>query len=1017
MPERIVVCFRARPQNVAGQHDANRLESIRFFLQRAEPLGARVCSWGSLSFAFAFLVEELEEALEFVIGHEARPHAALLCIGISQGEIIPMLEVRGLVELDTGLPIARAMALARMAQTGEVLVDSEVEALHRGELITSGSRLIREQGLRVRGYILDLRQPWRAAAERALESLRDPALVGREQALAEMQVSAGTLGILRADPGLGGTRMLQAITQALSPGPVLSVQPAGFGAEPLGSLRKALARDVAQAGMRNLPHADTEALENLLAGRGVDIASAAYLLEEWMAPPGASAPGIVVIDDASEVDADTLDVIASALLGAARPFRCIARLDSSSPLPAQLAPLPPGPELEMGPLPDPQAELLTAAWLGGTPGAAWVRMWGRRGGGVPLAIGESLAEALSSGELAVDDQGVHARTKVSARPRARAARDWIARRLALVPSEPRALLYALATLGGDAEIELVRALLQTAADAPVELERAAELLKRRRWLLAPQDGWLSLPSRTHSQVLLESVPEARRVSWHRAASLVIEARGGALAYAEASRQASFAGDHRRSARLALEASKAAASALLENTARDLRSMARTEDPAYAAGDLSSPPSAGADDTVALSLPAPAASFAAQLTARSARHDARKSYPPIEEPVVPRGASIAAPAPAAPEPTTVKAAGPTRKAPAASSRLKPPPPPAIPKPPAVPSEAKGPETAAAKGAKLRPPPPASAPKLLLPETDPALPDMREPMASKEPSILPPARRAAPSMPFDERQLPPPRERMLSKEPSLFPPPGVAVVITSAQQAIPGLPAMLEPERAEEPPETLQGEPEPNKQPSSPPHDQQTIEQDSSPPPPRDEQPSLVELTDDDFIERDAASSTRSARVRTVDRLAESLPLLAREALTARDSSLLEHWAESEPMTSDRERLLVRLRAIVSLERGEKGGESLRVLREACHQAKACGPVEQSRSHLAYGIGLAQTGRALEALVEGLEALSRAREGSEPKAERACTSFLHKIYVGTGHTQQALVWAEILKATAPVAKTSD
>lgn len=146
------------------------------------------------------------------------------------------------------------------------------------------------------------------------------------------------------------------------------------------------------------------------------------------------------------------------------------------------------------------------------------------------------------------------------------------------------------------------------------------------------------------------------------------------------------------------------------------------------------------------------------------------------------------------------------------------------------------------------------------------------------------------------------------------------------------------------------------------------------------------------------------------MAAELPLLAREALTAGDVTPLEQWAEREPMTGQRERLLNRMRAIVALERGDKG-EALAVLREACTNEEGCSLVERSRSHLALAVGLAQTGRPLESLVEGLEALARARQAVDSRAEKACVAFLRKIYTATGHAEGAGLWKDLTPPGSP------
>lgn len=876
--ERIIVCLRVRVSGGRSREDPARLDRARFFIKRAEAFGATVCCWTPQMLSFAFPAEDLEEAIEFVVGGEARPHSLAYSIGMSQGEIVPVLAHRGVIDLGWGTPVTRAQVLARAAHVGEVLVDAELDGLHQDALLTAGSRLTTAQGVRLRGLVLDTVQPWRLAAESAVEKLSSPRLIGRDDALAVLQSAPGTLSIVRADPGMGGTRLLQACAEAAHATRVLAVAPAGHSGEPLGALRMALARSAAIGGVPELPANEKKALEGILSGVGTDIATAAYLIEEWMASSPNGEPGLVVMDDASDVDGSTLDALASAVLGAARPFGTVVRLDAVVPLPVQLVPLPSGSEVRLQKLDEGDAVELALAWVKGEASEELARSWARRAAGVPLAIREIIAEGLSSGDLAWTSEGVHRRVGSTARVRDLSSQEWISRRLRFVNAEARELLVAVAVLGGDATRDMVEGLLRAAADAPVLIDRQIELLTRRGWLLSPQPDWIALPTRTHGEVVLDSIPDARRMSWHRAASLAIESHGGQLALAEAARHASFANDRARAARLAVEASKAAALALLQTAAQDLLALARTDD--QESGQEGERGWLGSGFLQpATSVHGPASSLGVRLAARPARKHGRPSYPPVEVPGAGR-----------PTPSPASASGVPRRA----SRR-----------------------------------PKSAKKLAR-EQAPRIP-------------------GPPALPFgvkDDRQD--------------------AVAIPSPAAPEPTVQAQLEE------------------------HEREAAR----------------------VVEPAVRDSDADSRVQAVDELAASAPLLAREALAASDVSVLERWVEREPMTLERERLLTRVRAMVALDKGEKSqkGEALRALRESARHAQKFGPLEQSRGHLAYAIGLAQAGRALEALVEGLEALARAREGADSKAERACASVLHKIYVGAGHEDSVAVWAEILRQGA-------
>jgi hypothetical protein len=801
MADRIVVCFRISVARSRTADEASLLESVRFVVKRAEALGAKLGSWSSLTFSFAFDAADLEEAIELVAGEEARETLRSFAVGISQGEVVPVVEFRGVVELGRGAALRRALGLARVARPGEVVVDAEMDAVQRGDLVTRGSRVDKGPGGRVRGVLLDRAQPWRTRLERAVEALVEPPLLGRDEALDAIRAAPATLGIVRADPGLGGTRVLAALASIAASSRTLFVRPSGLGAEPLGALRRALCRSAALGGMPPLPEPERRVFDAIVAGAGSEVQAAAALVEEWLAPPRAGVAGLVLVDDAGDVDGTTLEVLAAAMLGAARAFCAVARLDAVSPLPAELAPLPPGPEVEIGPLTEQACAAVVSARARGLVASEVALALARRAAGSPLAACEALAEGLGAGDLGWDPAGISLRKRSSVRGRPLTAHEWIARRLRLLSPASRQLVCAVSAFGGDAPVAAIDAALRAAADVPVDLEREAAALRKRGWLIEPEPGWLALPTRTHAAVVAESLHEPRTIAWHRALSLVLESQAGGLGKAEAARHAALAFDGPRAARLALEAMGVARNALLEAPARVLLALARSQDPGGTEGLddpwLDAPPGARRAGLASSASPLAASSLGAHLVERAMTRHERSSFPPLES------ASLV------------------------------------------------------------------------------------PIASPQDGRIPP-------------------------------PPAVPAEVS-----------------------------------------------------------------------------------RGVDEMAARLPLLAREAIAAGDASVLERWAAEEPATEARGRLVTRLRAIVALERGEVGA-ALGVLREACAQARSGAPLERSRSHLAYAVGLARTGRPLEALAEGLEALARAREVADTRAEKACVGFLHKLYAANGLPELGSRW---------------
>ena len=73
-----------------------------------------------------------------------------------------------------------------------------------------------------------------------------------------------------------------------------------------------------------------------------------------------------------------------------------------------------------------------------------------------------------------------------------------------------------------------------------------------------------------------------------------------------------------------------------------------------------------------------------------------------------------------------------------------------------------------------------------------------------------------------------------------------------------------------------------------------------------------------------------------------------------------------------------------------GEALRSLRALREGAGGASPAARVQTSLALGLGLAAANRADEALLEGLDALARAREGGDERAAGACLAFLAKLF---------------------------
>ncbi|MGH7327541.1 MAG: hypothetical protein ACREJX_04250 [Polyangiaceae bacterium] len=127
------------------------------------------------------------------------------------------------------------------------------------------------------------------------------------------------------------------------------------------------------------------------------------------------------------------------------------------------------------------------------------------------------------------------------------------------------------------------------------------------------------------------------------------------------------------------------------------------------------------------------------------------------------------------------------------------------------------------------------------------------------------------------------------------------------------------------------------------------------------------------------------------LAARLAQLSRDALLGGDAHSLEKWSDGLKATGEKDALAERMRAMARLAKG-RVADALKALRDARKSAEEEGTRAQCQAALALGVGLAFAGRNDEALLEGLDALSRAREASDAQAEGACLAFLQKLFTG-------------------------
>jgi hypothetical protein len=152
------------------------------------------------------------------------------------------------------------------------------------------------------------------------------------------------------------------------------------------------------------------------------------------------------------------------------------------------------------------------------------------------------------------------------------------------------------------------------------------------------------------------------------------------------------------------------------------------------------------------------------------------------------------------------------------------------------------------------------------------------------------------------------------------------------------------------------------------------------------------------------------------LAARLMQLSKDALIGGDANSLEKWSEGLMATGEKDNFAERMQAMARLSSG-RVGDALRALGAARIKADSSTPAKRCQAALALAVGLAFAGRTDEALLEGLDALARAREGKDNRASRACLAFLAKLYTSVGRTTDAghlSVAASHLSSIPPAAR---
>lgn len=551
MLERLVVCFRWAPGHA---DETDFLAATAAQLERASGFGARVIAWHAFSFAVDYPVDAVADAVDLLT--EERPDGRF-AIGVAEGPLEKVLEGNSKLLLCAGPPLYRAFELAKMAHAGEVLVDPALVARTEGELLSSGGRVRRRDGRVLRGARLDLSFPRRSLLSAQLGELKKTDFIGPPAHIATLP---GALSLLVAPRGFGGTRFLSELSHNHEFGRVLSVAPHCPG-EPLGALRWALGPGVIEE-FDELVSARRGLLESLRNGEGLEIGACVELLDTWRLG-GADEIVLVLIDDIEDVDFETLRVVVE--LARAGHARVVARTTDESLVPEVLDELP---RAALAPLSEwslDAAQGLVKSLAGQSIDDELSGRLARRSEPSPGAVCATFEHAADTGEIVYGSRGWTARTRRAGRGHAQAIRPLLAARVRLLDRQLRAVVCALAVLGGTAMLPALDALVRRVNRSLGSLESCLSELERRRWVVRVGKSAVALRGRSYGDAVVQALRPDRLARWHQATAAALVDGAGPLSAGAAALHAFLSGNAGKATLLARRAAASAAAAGLDRS--------------------------------------------------------------------------------------------------------------------------------------------------------------------------------------------------------------------------------------------------------------------------------------------------------------------------------------------------------------------------------------------------------------------------------------------------------------------
>ena len=145
----------------------------------------------------------------------------------------------------------------------------------------------------------------------------------------------------------------------------------------------------------------------------------------------------------------------------------------------------------------------------------------------------------------------------------------------------------------------------------------------------------------------------------------------------------------------------------------------------------------------------------------------------------------------------------------------------------------------------------------------------------------------------------------------------------------------------------------------------------------------------------------------DEFAARMVEAGRAALVSGNAQSLQRLSEGLRATGEHDALADRMRAMARLSRGQIE-DAIRALRHSRVGAMNEPAGVQCQASLALAFALATAGQPDDALLEGLDALARAREANDSRAQAACLAFLAKLFARVGAAGGAMKIGQKLAA---------